>query len=284
LVPTPVTLASSIQHDCCHFVLKKNCGLLPASYKQKRRKPPGLYHFETAGELDNVRQMHRHKSQSCVTGEQNKFSRFLRRTPTRVPTARLGKNTVCRFQKKAVSGTRMPLKAMVLVFSLMFVPGFAGFAQDASPSEYQIKAAFLYNFAKFVQWPPQAFAGPGSPMVIGVLGDNVFGDNLERTIRNKTIDNHPFEFREFHSVKEATNCQILFISPSEKKRLPKILNGLRGTSVLTVSETDHFIEAGGMINFDIEDSEVHFQINNAAAKKSGLIISSKLLSLATHGH
>ncbi|MGH7992498.1 MAG: YfiR family protein [Limisphaerales bacterium] len=228
--------------------------------------------------------MHRDKSQSCVTGEQKKFSRYLRRALARLPATRLGKNAVFRLPQRAVPGTRMPLKAVVLVFSLIFAPGFAGFAQDSSPSEYQIKAAFLYNFAKFVQWPPQAFAGPRSPMVIGMLGDNVFGDNLERTIRNKTIDNRPFEFREFHSVKEATNCQILFISPSEKKRLPKILNGLRGTSVLTVSETDHFIEDGGMINFDIEDNEVHFQINNAAAKRSGLIISSKLLSLATHSH
>jgi hypothetical protein len=228
--------------------------------------------------------MHRDKSQSCVTGEQKKFGRFLRRAPTRLPATRPGNDVVCRLQRRPIPGTRMPRLVIVLVFSLMFGPGFAGFAQNSSPSEYQIKAAFLYNFAKFVQWPPQAFAGPGSPMIIGVLGDNVFGDNLERTIRNKTIDQHPFEFREYHSVKEATNCQILFISPSEKKRLPKILNGLRGTSVLTVSETDHFIEAGGMINFDIEDNEVHFQINNTAAKKSGLIISSKLLSLATHSH
>jgi len=121
-------------------------------------------------------------------------------------------------------------------------------------------------------------------MVIGVLGKNVFGDDLEQTIRDKTVNNHPFQFKQFHSVDEVTNCQILFISTSEKERLPKILSGLRGASVLTVSEMDHFTDTGGMINFVIEDNRVHFQINDAAAKKAGLKISSKLLSLATHNH
>ncbi len=162
----------------------------------------------------------------------------------------------------------------------MFVLGFAGFAQNRPPSEYQIKAAFLYNFAKFVEWPPRAFAGPQAPIIVGVLGKNTFGDDLERTIRDKTVNNHPLEFKAFHSATEATNCHILFISASEKDHLPKILKSLRGASVLTVSETDRFIETGGMINFVIEDSKIRFQINDDAAKQAGLTISSKLLSLA----
>jgi hypothetical protein len=185
---------------------------------------------------------------------------------------------------KVVRGIRAPIKTTILLFSLIFALGFRGFAQDSSPTEYQIKAAFLYNFAKFVRWPTQVFAGPTSPIVIGLLGKNVFGDDLERTIRDKVINGHPLQFKEFHSVIEATNCQILFISTSEKNYLPKILDGLHGMSVLTVSETDHFTEAGGMINFVIEDNKIHFQINNAAAKKAGLTISSKLLSLAAHSH
>jgi len=180
-------------------------------------------------------------------------------------------------------------KPAYLIFSLIFGLGifglrFSGFAQTPPPSEYQIKAAFVYNFAKFVKWPPQTFANPDSPIVIGVLGENVFGGELEHTLRNKTFNNHPFQFKEFHSMTEATNCQVLFISPSEQKRLPQILSGLHGTGVLTVSEMDHFIEAGGMINFVIEENKVHFQINNDAAEKAGLTISSKLLSLATHSH
>lgn len=170
-----------------------------------------------------------------------------------------------------------------MIFNLIFILGFGGFAQNSSPSEYQIKAAFLYNFAKFVQWPAQVFPRPTSPIVIGVLGKNVFGGDLEKTIHGKAINGHPLLFKEFRSTTEATNCEILFISPSEKNHLPKILNGLHGANVLTVSETDHFTEDGGMINFVIEDDRIHFQINNDAAKKAGLTISSKLLSLAIHG-
>jgi len=188
----------------------------------------------------------------------------------------------CRPQKKIIPGTGPSIKAAWLIFSLIFAVGFSGFAQNPPPTEYQIKAAFLYNFAKFVKWPPQTFAQPESPIVIGVLGKNVFGGDLERTIRNKTFNNHPFQFKEFHSVTEVTHCQILFISTSEQERLPQIFKDLQGTSVLTVSETDHFIEAGGMINFVIEDKKIRFQINDEAAEKAGLTISSKLLSLATH--
>lgn len=133
-----------------------------------------------------------------------------------------------------------------------------------------------------MEWPSQSFAGPKSPFVIGVLGKNVFGGDLEQTIRNKAINNHPFEVKQFDSVSGAAHCQILFISPSEKDQLPTIIEGLAGSSVLTVSELDHFDETGGMINFIIENDQVHFQINNEAAKKAGLIISSKLLRLAVH--
>ncbi|HUA67460.1 MAG TPA: YfiR family protein [Candidatus Saccharimonadales bacterium] len=178
--------------------------------------------------------------------------------------------------------TQILTGAAALIFVWIFLLARGVFAQESGPSEYQIKAAFLYHFAQFVKWPPQAFASPTSPVVIGVLGKNMFGGNLEQTIRNKTINNHPIEFKQFDSVSEAVHCQILFISPSEKGRLPRILKGLAGASVLTVSETDHFTDAGGMINFVIENDEVHFQINNEAAQKAGLKISSKLLTLAVH--
>lgn len=154
-------------------------------------------------------------------------------------------------------------------------------AQEAQPSEYQLKAAFLFHFAKFVEWPPTAFETGTSPMVIGVLGQNPFGADLEQTIRNKTINNHGFVIKEFRSAAEATNCHVLFISSSESERLSEIVEQLHGTSVLTVSETARFIEAGGMINFVPEGNKIRFQINNEAAKRAKLKISSKLLSLAT---
>ncbi|MES1180225.1 MAG: YfiR family protein [Verrucomicrobiota bacterium] len=219
-----------------------------------------------------------------MTGSQKKFYRPLHRVLDQIQANAIGRNAAWHPGRKTVVGKFPPLLAAILLLLQIFVPGFKAGAQDTSPTEYQIKAAFLYNFAKFVEWPPQAFAGDQSPIVIGVLGKNVFDDNLEKIIHGKTVNNHPFLFKEFHAVAEATNCHILFISASEEKRLPKILESLRGASVLTVSETDQFIADGGMIDFVIEDKKIHFQINDEAAKKAGLKISSKLLSLAAHNH
>ncbi len=172
---------------------------------------------------------------------------------------------------------------IVLLLLLTISVGFSAAAQQ-TPTEYQIKAAFLFNFAKFVEWPPESFRDTNSPIIIGVLGKNVFGNDLEKTIRDKTVNNRHFEFRQFDTTKEAAHCHILFISPSIKDSLPKILSDFHNASILTVSETDHFLEAGGMINFTIEDNKIRFQINDEAAKKAGLRISAKLLSLAAHRH
>lgn len=176
----------------------------------------------------------------------------------------------------------MPFRATsILVLSLVWLLAVGGVsAQDSAPTEYQIKAAFLYNFAKFVEWPPAVFSETNSPIVIGILGENPFGNDLVKTVRDKTLNNRPLVIKEFHSPVEATNCHILFISTSEKARLPQILEALREVSVLTVGETDRFTEAGGMINFVREGNKIRFQINEVAAKSAGLKVSSKLLSLA----
>ena len=172
------------------------------------------------------------------------------------------------------------LLSLVSALTLPFCPGGVGNAQDFRPTEYQVKAAFLFNFAKFVEWPPRAFASETAPLVIGILGDNPFHEDLAQTIRNKSIDSHPLELREVRSPTEFTNCHILFISTSEKERLPEILKALKGSSVLTVGETERFLETGGMVNFVLQGTKVRFQINNAAAAGAGLKISSKLMSLA----
>jgi hypothetical protein len=153
-------------------------------------------------------------------------------------------------------------------------------AQEAAPSEYQLKAAFLYNFAKFVSWPPEAFPEPSSPFVIGVIGDNPFGEDLEHTVKDKVLNGHPFAVREVKALSEVKNCHILFISASERKRLPEILEAARGANVLTVSELERFLQSGGMIHFIMEGNKVRFEINDEPARNSGLKISSKLLSLA----
>lgn len=172
------------------------------------------------------------------------------------------------------------LNAFVLFFSVIFMVGFDCKAQNSQPTKYQIEAAFIYNFARFVDWPTQAFTDASSPMIIGLLGKNRFGTDLAQAISGKMIGTHPLEFRQCASLAEATHCQVLFISDSEKGRLSKILPALDGASTLTVSETDNFLAAGGMINLRIVDDKMRFDINNSAAKSAGLTISSKLLTLA----
>jgi YfiR/HmsC-like len=148
------------------------------------------------------------------------------------------------------------------------------------PTEYQLKAAFLYNFAKFIDWPPEALADEKEPFIIGVLGDNPFGNDLEQTVAAKKINDHTISIQSFHTAAEAAHCQILFISKSEEKHFSEIIQALHGTAVLTVSENDGFIKTGGMVNFVKEDNKIRFQINDEAAKANRLKISSKLLSLA----
>ena len=233
--------------------------------------------------------MRRHKWQSCVTGKQKTPKLNLWRALNGVPGVMAGKMWFAAGQRNPVHKRHAPVALFILLFSLLFGPGFECPAQDSAPTEYQeyqIKAAFIFNFVKFVEWPPQAFAKETSPIVIGVLGVNVFGDNLEQALRNKSIHHRPLLYQEYHSVAEVTNCQVLFIGVSEKKRYAKILGALRGMSVLTVSESDQdqFIEAGGMINFVIQQNRIHFQVNNEAAKSAGLIINSKLLDLAVPNH
>ncbi len=153
-------------------------------------------------------------------------------------------------------------------------------AQAPQPSEYQLKSAFIFNFAKFIDWPTAAFTDPKSPFIIGVLGDNPFGNDFEQMVAGKKINDRTISIQTLRTASEATNCQILFVSVSEKKRFHEIIQSLHDAPVLTVSETDGFIEAGGMINFVEEAGKIRFQIDDVAAKATGLKISSKLLTLA----
>ena len=172
------------------------------------------------------------------------------------------------------------INAVVLLLSVIFTAGFNCLAQNAQPTKYQIEAAFIYNFARFVDWPTQAFTDASSPMVIGVLGKNRFGTDIEEMISGKTIRGHPLQFKEYSSLDQATHCHVLFISDSEKSHLAKIISDLGDASILTVSEMDNFVDSGGMINLRVVNDKMRFDINNSAAKSAGLTISSKLLSLA----
>jgi hypothetical protein len=152
-------------------------------------------------------------------------------------------------------------------------------AQEA-PTEYQVKAAYLFNFLKFVEWPGDPLADTHGRWVIGIVGDNPFGDELTQIVSGKTVQGHELLVRRFQSGEDLHACHILFISTSEKKRLPSVLAALSGSNVLTVGDMDHFIESGGMIQFVMEEKRVRFAIDVGASSQARLKVSSKLLSLA----
>ena len=153
-------------------------------------------------------------------------------------------------------------------------------AEIATIDEYQVKAAFLYNFAKFVEWPREAFSSPKDPIRIYVIGQDPFGRALEDAVNGKSFDGREFVIRQISDIKQAARCHILFVSSSERKRCGAILAELRAGGVLTVGESDGFAEQGGMVNLKLESGKVQIQINLSAAEEARVRISSKLLSLA----
>lgn len=158
------------------------------------------------------------------------------------------------------------------------------YAQSQETAEYNIKAAFLYNFAKFVEWPAKRPAHRlwtvDDPLCICVVGEDPFGRVLEDTIQGKNIGSHKVVIERLKQGRDMNSCQIAFISSSEKNHLRSILESLKGGGVLTVGDTEGFAQAGVAINFILEENKVHFEINVDAADRAGLKISSKLLSLA----
>jgi YfiR/HmsC-like len=146
-----------------------------------------------------------------------------------------------------------------------------------TPGEYQVKAVFVFNFSRFVEWPPQAFSAPDQPFAICILGNDPFGPRLDEAVRGEQINQHPLLIRRLRSVREADNCQILYIDRSEAGELHQILSALDHRSTLTVSELSDAAERGGMIQFMTENNRIRLRINVESARAAGLTISSKLL-------
>jgi hypothetical protein len=150
----------------------------------------------------------------------------------------------------------------------------------SAATEYEVKAAFLYNFAKFVEWPPATFQTESDPIVLGIIGEDPFGNTIDTMFQNVTIQKHPLVVKRLQAPPEST-CQILFISESEQERAKHILASLDEKPILTVSDIPDFIGIGGMIGFDIENSKVRFSINKNAADAAKLQFSSQVLKLAS---
>jgi hypothetical protein len=168
------------------------------------------------------------------------------------------------------------------ILSLILLTGAAHqvHAQGPAFDEYEVKAAFLYNIAKFVEWPQGAFANPTDPIRICIAGENPFGSTLENMVQGKKLGDRAFVVRRLPDTQDAHRCQILFIGAAEWKRTRAMPEGLQRHGVLTVGETDDFTALGGIIGFKLDGARVRIQIALETAERAKLRISSKLLNLA----
>jgi hypothetical protein len=170
--------------------------------------------------------------------------------------------------------------AMRFVFALIALTSCIAQAVVGSADVYQVKAAFLYNFAKFVEWPPEAFKDSHDRISICVLGKDPFGSLLADAVTGKTVGIRTFKVSNISAAAEARACHILFVSASERKPVRALLEEAKNPYLLTVGESNDFLAGGGVINLKVQDSRVRIEINQEAARSAKFRISSRLLSLA----
>ncbi len=154
-------------------------------------------------------------------------------------------------------------------------------ALPADFEEYQVKAAWMLNFTKFVEWPKEAFAAADSPCVVGVYGKDVFGPVIDTVFTNKTIKGRSFQIRRITRESDLAGCHLLFIPASERRNHRDIMTKLNKSPVLTVGESDSFHEHGGIMNFAMKGNSIQFEIDLRNAQKAGLRIDANLLKIAS---
>ena len=173
------------------------------------------------------------------------------------------------------------LRFLVLLMTACVWASPSGAGDNSSlVSEYQVKAAFLYNFAKFIEWPAEAFSSGNAPIQLCLAGEDPFGPLLEQTIQGKAAQGREMRIKRLKENEDLRACHILFVGPAEDKRLAQIMDRLNGASVLTVGETHNFTRLGGVITLGLEQNKVRFEVNLQSAERARLKVSSKLLTLA----
>jgi hypothetical protein len=175
-------------------------------------------------------------------------------------------------------GTTVPAILMITAW-LLAMPRQASAESEAS-REAGIKAAYLFNFVPFIEWPATAFTDESAPMTIDIIGDSPVKPKLEEIAKGKSVKKRPLAVKWCKDISDMTKCQMLFIGRTEKVRIHEILSAVAGSPVLTVGETEGFTEQGGAISFYRDGAKVRFEINLQAVRTSGLSINSQLLSLA----
>lgn len=171
-------------------------------------------------------------------------------------------------------------RAVVALIALLGVVAWPLSTVAQVASEYDVKAAFLYNFAKFVEWPAQAFPAIGEPFSLCIFGDDPFGGYLERVVEGKSVQDRTLAVRHLAHVEDTAPCQMIFIGTSELSQLHGILATLTDAPVLTVGDTEDIVYRGGMIGFHMVGNRVRFLINQDAVERVGLHVSSQLLKVA----
>jgi YfiR/HmsC-like len=169
--------------------------------------------------------------------------------------------------------------AITVAWGLLAVPGLP--AQNPKPTEFQVKAAYLYNFGRFIEWPANLTPAKTGSFSICVLGEDPFGPALDATLAGEMIGNQKVVARRISGPPDSGDCRILFISSTEASRLNKIIESLDKTGVLTVSDLPLFSQRGGMIQFVLEGNRIRFEVNLTATHRAGLTLSSELLKVAT---
>ena len=176
-------------------------------------------------------------------------------------------------------GFRPWFMAVAVAWVLVAVPCLR--AQSPKPTDYDVKAAYLYNFGHFVEWPANVASAQNGAFTVCVLGQDPFGPALDTTLAGETIAGKRVAAKRISTPQESGNCQILFLSSAEEARLNTIIKALNKQAVLTVSDMPEFSQHGGMIQFVLEGKRVRFEVNLAAVQHAGLTLSSELLKVAT---
>ena len=178
------------------------------------------------------------------------------------------------------SGRRAWLGALACGLTVLLAPASSPAADSGAALEYKVKAGYLFNFAKFIEWPAAAVPATNSPIVIGVLDDNEALPAIRQVLKDKFVGNHPIEVRSVVSAASANDCHLLFVTRAANKAPDELRDSLRSAATLLVGETDQFAERGGMIAFVREEESVRINLNLEAATQAGLKVSAKLSSVA----
>ena len=171
-------------------------------------------------------------------------------------------------------------KRLAAIISLVALAGSFASAARQDPTEYGLKSVFLYQFCRFMEWPSSAFSGPNDPLIIGVVGEDPFGSLLREAVAGETYHGRPIRIEHYRNAREIKRCHLLFVSASEVDEMGEILSRVSGKNVITVGESDGFLDHGGMIALTADHERVRLRVNASNLRAANVDVSSKLLRVA----